>query len=286
MQAIQYKALLVKLSLSLPGNSRKDGSITAETIQRHNLGQKAGRWLKQIFPDEAIEPLTQITGEIRTWHYEHTLPWSDEGQRLLPCAMHSEYTDEMRAFRRRYESARDTFLGNLDQWVQWAREAHNGTFDPGLYVKERLEKKFAMKVEILPVPSGDQLPWFARDDAEETNQRIEQAVQEAQADLWHRLASPLQAMVSKLSEPDRKDGKAPIFRDSLVTNIRDIVALVPKLDIGADPQLSEFAAQAKALATPSPDQLRESKTTREETAKRAADILARMAGYMPTTNNA
>lgn len=278
---LNERALLVKLSLSMPGNSRKDASITAETILRHAMQGKAGRWLKQIFPDEAIEPLTKLTGEIRTWHYEHTLPWTDEGYRILPSAMHAEYTDAMRTFRSRYEAARDVFLSKLDQWVSWARQAHNGTFDASLYQSHKLAKKFGFECDFNPVPcSGDFRVAIDDETAKALDERVALAELQAQSDLWTRLADPLRAMVDRLGNPDA------IFRDSLISNVRDIVALIPKLDLQHDAKLAAFAMEASALATAEPETLRTSKSTRADTAKRAAEILERMSGYLQPMDEA
>lgn len=280
---LHEKALLVRLSISLPGNSRTDARLTNETLVRYAMKGKAGRWLKQIFPDEAYTPLVKSSGEIRTRHYELTLPWSDEGYRILPSAMHQDYCDEMRKLRRKYEDARDTFLSSMAAWEAWAKDAHNGTFDVNLYEFSKVERKFGFTLDFNPVPTGAALPFYVQDDDRaETDAKVQAAESAAQADLWHRLADPLKAMAERLSDP-----KA-IFRDSLVSNLGEIVALLPKLNLGADPKLVEFAEQAKLL-TVAPENtgaqaqsLRDNASKRAETAARAKEILSHMAGYMPT----
>lgn len=288
---LSEKAILVKLSISLPGNTRTDANITAETILKHAMGAKAGRWLKQLYPDEAMTPLVRLSGEIRTWHYEHSLPWTDEGYRILPTAHHGEYTDKMREFRRAYESARDTFIDRLPEWIDWARQAHNGTFDISNYPEpEKLARKFGFGLDFSPIPSGaDFRCEVSQEDidamAQQVNERVELATNAARLDLWQRLEAPIKAMADKLAEPDRADGKAPIFRDSLVGNLRAIVDLIPALNVTSDPALATFAEEVRSKLTAcEPDTLRESKATRDQTAKAAADILSRMSGYFATTN--
>lgn len=288
---LSEKAILVKLSISLPGNVRTDAQITAETILKHAMGAKAGRWLKQLYPDEAMTPLVKLSGEIRTWHYEHSLPWTDEGYRILPTTHHAEYTDKMREYRRAYESARDEFIRRLPDWIEWARSAHNGTFDIGNYPEpEKLARKFGFGLDFSPVPSGED---FRCDvDAEamaamqaQVDERVNLATEAARNDLWKRLADPIKAMAEKLAEPDRANGQAPIFRDSLVNNLRDIVSLIPALNVTSDMALATFAEEVRGkLAALEPETLRQSKATREQTAKAAADILNRMSGYFATTN--
>lgn len=288
---LQDKAILVKLSISLPGNTRTDVKITQDTISRENLGAKAGRWLKQLYPDEAMTPLVKLSGEIRTYHYTHTLAWTDEGYRILPTAHHAEYTDQMRKFHAAYDTARDTFVSRLPEWVAWAKQAHNGTFDPTCYPDaSRLERKFDFGLDFSPVPSGSDFRCSLNQDeldsmSQQVNERVNQATEAARLDLWHRLIEPLKAMADKLSEPDRAKGQSPIFRDSLVSNLQDIAKLIPALNVTSDPELAAFAAEVQStIAQVQPDTLRQSKSTRDQTAAQAKAILDRMSGYLPSAS--
>ena len=283
---LQDKALLVKLSISIPGNTRKDVRVTQDTISSHNMGQNAGRWLKQLYPDKAFKPLIQIQGEIRTWHYENTLPWQDDGYRILPSTHHSEYTDAMRGFRTRFESTQADFVSHLPDHIEWAKTAHNGTFDISCYPKSEheLNRKFGLSLDFSPVPSGSDFRCYI-DSTElaamsaQVDGRIQEATELAHLDLWHRLKDPIACMVERLSNPDST------FRDSLISNLKDVIALIPKLNITRDASLQAFAYEAETkLATYSPDLLRTSKSTRSEAAQAANEILSRMAGYFPVTS--
>lgn len=281
--SLANKALLVKLSVGLPGNTRTDVKITSDTISAHGMAANSGRWLKQLYPDEAIKPLTVLQGEIRTYHYEHTLPWSDEGYRILPTAHHAEYTDKMRQFRAKFEAVRDNFCSRLEDWIDWARIAHNGTFDGSIYPTspEALARKFNLSLDFSPVPSGDDFRCCIDQSeldimAQQVNQRVSEATEAARSDLWQRLVQPLRNMVARLSDPDA------IFRDSLIGNLRDIAALIPDLNVTSDPALSAFASEvASSLAQLKPETLRSSKVDRAETARKASEILKRMVGYLP-----
>lgn len=278
---ITDKAVLVKLGISMPGNTRKDPAITKEVKAKHNLGDKSGRWLKQLYPDEALDPLGSLAGEARNWHYEHSLPWSDEGLRILPTCHHFEYTSKMRAYRQQFEELAEThFIGRLPEWIAWAKEQHNGTFDPKLYLSaEQLRRKFAFTTEFTPIPSGEdfRVQLSAEEMADMTTQvdnRVAAAVKEAHRALWARLVTPVAAMVERLSNPDHK------FKDSLVGNIRDIVGLIPALNLTGDAALESFRQQVERdLSHWNPDTLREVTTTRKEVADKAAEILAKMQGY-------
>ena len=278
---ISEKAVLVRLSIKSIGNSKTDVRVTTSTIERENMQAGSGKWQKQLWPTEAIKPLTQLQGVIRTYHYENTLPWNDEGQRILPLTNHEAYTAAFRKFKSDWERAAGEFVAKFDTWLDWARTAHNGAFDRKNYPKtaERLARKFDLITAFDPVPTADDFR-VTLSEAEMTllrsdlDNRIEQAVAAAQQDLWRRLAEPLAKMVERLSDPGAK------FRDSLVGNLAEIVGLIPRLNLTGDVKLQEFADEVgSTLATLDPEHLRKDNLARRQAADKAREISARMAGY-------
>src|SRR3990167_312574 len=286
MNDITTKAVLVKLSIGLPGNTRKDKRLTDEMTARHSLGAKAGRWLKQLSPQEALEPLTKLSGEARTFHYDHSLPWTDEGWRILPTAAHGDYTEKLRQLRHQFEALSEShFIARLPEWTAWAMQAHNGTFNPEDYPPAgALRRKFSFSVDFQPIPSGSDFRVDLNSDdlasmEAQVNARVSDAIAAAQHDLWHRLATPLKAVVERLSQPEAT------FRDSLIGNLRDIVSLIPKLNLTGETALESFrAVVAKSLASLAPQSLRDSSASRRDAAARAQDILNQMQDYMPRGN--
>lgn len=282
---IEEKAVLVKFSVSMPGKARKDKILTAAVKAKENLGENAGKWLKQLWPDIALEPLEKISNEARTYHYAHTLPWGDDGFRILPTLAHTEYTNVMRKFRHEFkEQTENHFLARLGEWIEWARIQHNGTFNADNYPPvEKLEKKFGMSAEFTPIPcAADFRVALSQEEMEamtaSLDSRVAESIAEAHADLWQRLVAPLQAMANKLRDP-----KA-IFRDSLVGNLAQITKLIPMLNLQNDENLSTFAAEVETtLATLKPQELRESTKARDEAQRKAAEMLAKMQAYMPAT---
>lgn len=281
---IQDKAMLVRLSIGLPGNGRKDKPLTAEVTANHSLAGNAGRWMKTLYPPEAFAPITEKAGEARTFHYANTLPWMDDGQRILPVTHYTEFTAAMRRFRVKFDDlAENHFLSQLPLWEQKARAMHNGTFRPEDYLPEhKLRKKFAFAVDFQPIPSADDFRVTINSadmDAikADMDARLAQAVADAQADLWRRLAEPLVKMVERLKDP------TATFRDSLVGNLQEIVTLIPALNLTADKALAGFAQQVQvSLAGLNPQNLRDFPSQRNAAAVRAQEILDKMSGYFPT----
>ena len=274
--------MLVNLSISMFSPKKTDKKVTADVIRDNNASSDAGKFVKSLLPEEACEEIRKIAGEARQWHYEHSLPWTDEGARILPSAHYLEYTEAMRKFRARFEIAVEAFVSRYPEFVETAKSRLNGMFKAADYPEHSaIQHKFKFKTDFLPLPSGaDFRVDVAEDEVRELRQQVDERVKEAQEnavrDLWQRLAEPIQCMVNRLSDPDAK------FKDTLVGNLRDIVQLIPILNFTGDSTLEDFRRRVQAdLLCYSADGLRNSNSARRETAERARQILATLSDYLP-----
>ncbi len=98
--------------------------------------------------------------------------------------------------------------------------------------------------------------------------------------------------VERVSERLREDGdgKPLVFRDSMIGNIRELVDVVPRLNIFGDDELARLCGQVKEkIASVEPDALRPSKSfdpMARAQVKREADALAeKFAGYFAAPDN-
>ena len=127
---------------------------------------------------------------------------------------------------------------------------------------------------------------LASDDVDRVKRDIEHQIEEqlhdAVGDLYRRFGEAVERGSERLQEDD--NGKPLVFRDSMIENIRDLVDVVPRLNIFGDDELARLCGQVKErLASVEPDALRPSKTfdpAARAQVKRDADALAeRFAGY-------
>ena len=98
---------------------------------------------------------------------------------------------------------------------------------------------------------------------------LERKVQQALNDVWRRMLEPIQKLAERMTEPE------PKFHDSIVENIREMVRLVPDLNITDDPALANAARTIEdTLNTVNPERLRASQFARVEAAEKAIGLLA------------
>lgn len=310
------KSLLMRFTAGLPGQSRKDKKTTSDVKNEKGLGDSAGKWVTDLWPGGALDAIKTKQTEARAYHDKVTFPFgvrpdSDEagegkatainGVGILPAVLIVEYTDTMRRFCSEYQRLADDFLTNPRQWVDWAIGAHNGTFNPKNYpgcsrsadgkiefdeaaFRKVMGKKFYMRSEPLPIPHAEQftaqVAAMIGADAESVNLRVQDAGIEAQRELMRRLIGPVKAMAAKLAEEPKPGKDSPIFRDTLVENIREIADLAPKLNLAGDPQIDAFSKELLVeLAAIEPDSLRKSQGNRLAVAQRADEIAKRMESY-------
>jgi hypothetical protein len=152
--------------------------------------------------------------------------------------------------------------------------------------EKAMSKKFYLRSEPLPVPDSEHFTQAVMEllgvDAESVSVRVRDAGVEAQRELLRRMIEPVRAMAEKLAEAPKEGHDVPIFRDTLVENVRAIAELAPKLNLGGDTQLDAFALEIRhklAGAVTTPAQLRSDAELRAIVAKEAGDMAAKMAAY-------
>ena len=226
--------------------------------------------------------------EARTKHYANSLPWDDKGARLLTVANYEHYTELMDGLRERVVRQRARFIEDYDEYVDQARLDLGRLFRIEDYPsKEDLQGKFAIRYRIAPVPDADHfIAKLASDDTERVKRDIERHIEaqlhDAVGDLYRRLGEAVERVSERLQEDP--EGKPLVFRNSMISNIRDLVDVVPRLNIFGDDELARLCQQVKdRIASVEPDALRPSKTfdpaARAQVKRDANEFMEKFAGY-------
>lgn len=280
---ISERAMLVKLSITGYSPSKKDKKATAEVEHAHQTRAGMAKVSKYTIHPDALKPIGAVEASTRQAHYERTLPWCDDGARILSAKAYMAYADLMRNSERQWTAAVDEFCQNWDDHVQNARQALNGLFDPKDYpTKDEVRRRFKFEWKVLPVPAGEDFRVdLGADEVAVIKAGIEAqaqaTLQEATREVWRRLAE----VVGKMSERLHAYAadKSP-FRDSLVENIRDLLSIVPSLNLADDPTITQFCDEIRQKLCKHPDALRQDYFIRNDTMRAADEILAKMQGYL------
>lgn len=272
---IQNRAMLARLCISQWTARKHDKSVSSE-VEKAHAAHDAGRYNKLLVSKALLDPISKLAGVIRQYHYAQTLPWNDGGDRLLPSALFMNYTAEIRKFKAEYQALVRTLVAAYPTEVMAARNRLGTMYCPDDYPEVyELHSKFDINVEFIPVPSAKD---FRVDVSEETAQEIRDQITEsvnarqtqAVKDCYRRIHDVISKLYERLSVEDA------VFKDSLIGNARDLMAVLPGLNITQDPELDILHQDISALLV-SPQTLRTDPVTRKATADAADAILSRLA---------
>jgi hypothetical protein len=268
--------MLAAVHISVWTATKHDRKVSREVADQNGARERAGRYNKQLLMGASrLEELRTLAGQIRQHFYTVTLPWSDEGLRLLPSHFLFELKEKMRGFEAEFSEGVERFLDVYPGYIQEARSELGGLFREEDYPRaEKLRDKFSVKLDIFPFPAGEdfRVAMSAEEHArmaEEIDASAREKLAKGTEELWKRLRHVVSNMVARLNEPDSR------FHTTLVTNIGDLVSLLPRLNVNQDPELDRFAAQIRdRLCSYSAKELKKDDQLRTSTAAEAAGIVA------------
>jgi hypothetical protein len=188
----------------------------------------------------------------------------------------------MRGQESKFSAAVSAFLSEYPDHVRSARSRLSAMFKDEDYPSvEQLRGKFSMETRVMPVPSAEDFR-VAMSDAQadriraDIERNVQQATRDAVRDIYRRIAELTGRMVERLNayRPARGKAKAEgVFRDSLVENVRDLIQVLPSLNITGDPALSEMSDRLYEIARFDASYLREDAEVRRNVAQEAQKIL-------------
>jgi hypothetical protein len=275
---ITERAMLAAVHISIWTAVKHDRKVSRDVAQQHGAHEGAGRYNKQLLREaEKLESLRSLAGQIRQYFYKITLPWSDEGYRLLPAHFYFELTTKMRDFEQAFTQQVEEFLAVYPTYIEEVRPELNGLFREEDYPSaEKLRNKFGVRLEVLPIPSGEDFRVTLSEEeqarvAREIDENVRQSLQRGTEDLWVRLKEVVSHMVERLKEPESR------FHASLVTNVFELGDLLPRLNVNQDEELNRFAGEIKdRLCGFTARDLKKNEILRVATANDAAQILEEM----------
>jgi hypothetical protein len=285
--SLSARAMLCAVSISMWSARKHDPDASEEIAVRHGAQADAGRYHKVLLPKQALADIQKIVSEARQEHYFTTLPWDDNGYRVLPAAAYLDHAAKMRGLSKRFTGSVDVLARQFLTLVEQARTRLGGLFRESDYPSpDELRAKFSFETRVMPLPDAGDFRVALGDEEQARIKRqitaaVEASLQVGSRELWFRLYEAVQHLADRLAAYKvTGQGIEHPFRDTVVTNLVKLVDVLPKLNVTNDPELERLAEQVRTSLLVDPKELRKSETVRAETAKAAAAIAQHMAGYM------
>lgn len=269
--SLKERVMIVNLSISQWGARKYDKNASREIEQLHNAVD-AGRFNKVLIKSDTLEEIQKTAGKARSFHYEATLPWGDNGDRILSTENYFNYLKEISGLKMEFGRLVEQFVQEYKDEIERSRQRLGSLFNEQDYPHpDMIKDKFNLKPLFMPVAEADDFRINISDSmleamknqiGAELNSRVERATNS----IIERARETVQKMIDTLSEPGK------VFRDSLVGNVEELVETIPMLNFNDDQHVKDVAEMLKSLIV-DPTLLRGNDSFRQEINTKAKEIL-------------
>jgi hypothetical protein len=276
------KAMVMNLSIGIWQGYRLDRDASRKVTDDAGAAADAARVNKHLIPKESLAPIVTAQNAIRTHFYANTLPWRDNGDRLMTRKLYTTFIPEHERLAQVFKDEVETFLGDgYPSAIEKAEFRMGAMFKRDDYpAVSELRRKFYANLDIDALTTAND--FRVAIDAEHVERvkasieaNAETRLQAAMADVWKRMAETVGYFRERMADP-----KA-VFRDTTVTNIAEMLDLIPGLNVLDDPAIEQVRdAIAKSLGGIDAKDIRKDGALRSQLAGEASKIMSTMEGFM------
>lgn len=287
INALVERAMILSLGIGIWQGQRHDRDASAKVTSDAGAAGDAARVNKHLVPKEALKGIVTAQNAIRSHFYAKTMPWRDNGDRLMPRKMFTSFIEEHEKLVADFQAKVNEFLGEAYPAAIAQAEFRMGTmFNRDDYPPaSSLYRRFYAELDYGPVTTaGDFRVELDSEHADKVKSAIEAAAEArmatAMGDVWKRMAETVSYFQTRMADP-----KA-VFRDSTVENIDDLLALIPGLNVLDDPDIEKVREMiSSSLGGLDPAAIRKDGAQRSQLAGEAAKIVSVMDGFMKAFGN-
>jgi len=289
--SIASSAMLVELSVSCWTARKLDKRVSAEVDVNKNTKTNAGNYNKNLLAGTGfLDTINKYAANIRAWHISQTLPWSDNGSRLLPVSNFISYKENLSKLEENFNALVQKFLIAYPNLVSAAAFQLGDLFNREEYPDaDKIASKFKLNVSFFPVPTAGDFRISTHQEAmteaiESCQKAYEQRLNNAMGEAWHRLHECLTRMSDRLTidlvDSEEDDGgtgrkfKPRVFRDSLIENAVELTGLLKHFNLTNDADMERARTMLEeSIYGIDADDLRENDSQREEIKNKVDAIL-------------
>lgn len=276
--ALQDSAVLSWLHMARWTARCYDAEASAYVHSEFQTDDDAGRFNKQLMPASWVRPIERFINATRREHYKMTLPWLDNGSRMLPVKMIFDYSEVISSRRDKWDALVKTALDEYPIILEEKRRLGRLYHEDDFPTMKQLTKKFRFEHVLHPIPTSTDFR-IEVNELEKKNYetKLAEVTQNAVQDVYKRIHKVVNHLRERLNEPDPERLHA-----SMLHNVTDLVDILPKLNITNDPTLDELRHRLERdiVEDTTIERLRLSAPERKSIANTASDILESMKSFM------
>lgn len=276
---LSSSAILIDFSVSQWTGRKLDKRASEEVEVSNSASLGVANVHKRIMGKcPELDAIHKFVGNLRNSHYSMTLPWSDQGLRIVTTMGLEKYTKAMTERQQQFEKLVDKFIQVYATRINEAETTLGNLFVSDDYPSlEMMQSKFGWRLNFIPIQeSGDFRVdignWQAEILKEQYTKYYDTQYTNAMNDLWDRLYKPLARMSERLDYPEDADKDTKkVFTKTLVSNVTEVLDLLKAFNVNDDRDMEMAHKKLRhALNGITPEALREDDHLRLDT-KRSVD---------------
>lgn len=306
LPSIASAAMLGSLNISVWEGRKKDKSTEEEIAQQKGAASKrAASVHKNLFAESpALDAIKTLRGEARVWFNRVTLPWDDNGNRLVTTAQYFEIMNDVAMYEKRFNDLVKVFVTNYSTEISKQAFQMGSLFNRNEYPSaDEITTKFRFALNLNPLPMSQDFRLTIGNEAlRELQERCERDTQErlkiAMSDAWTRVKTQVEWIRDRLQAveeytPGAEEEKEydehgnvtgvkivkkrrPKLHESMLDNGLELCSLLRDLNVTNDPKLEEARKMLEAaIVHVDIDSLRESPAVQSSTKQKMEDILSK-----------
>ena len=268
------------MNISVWPAAKIDREITSQVNASASAHKDASQTKKNLFAGTSLRAdIEKFAARVRLYNNQHTLPWADKGERMLPTKLFMDYKQTMNGYERTFNMLCDNFFDEYERLVEEAKVNLGSMYKAEDYPDlTNVRTKFSFKRSVKPLPeAGDFRLDIPAHDLEEMRSAYEVQYSEKLADAmrtpWERLHEVLLGMSKKLEGSGDEKKR---YHDSLITNPLELCELLTKLNVTNDPKLEDARRQVElAMLGADIEEVKDSPLVRENLKSKVDAILGK-----------
>ena len=239
--SISSSAVLCSLNISVWTGRKLDKQVSAEIDADKNTRVRAGNYHKNLMAGvKELEDVGKYAAEARNWFTYQTLPWGNEGTKIVPTAALFDFKAELGERERVFWSLVDDFERVYNTSIQAAQFKLGSLFNYNEYPDvAELRTKFGFRYVFSPVPeAGDFRVDIGQEGLSELREQFDVAKQDAIAgamlDVWSRVREVTERLSRQLRV--EKDTKGKLYQSTL-DGALELCHMLKSMNLTGDPEL-------------------------------------------------
>lgn len=300
MNSVRECCVLASVSCSSLGMTRTDKVASERVASDNHAVAGAARVVVSRLPgaDEHHKEIAAAQREAVQGLKNLSMSWADEDKwRLLPNRNFNSAIGVIQGAKVKFDHAIDKLQADAPNILDRARQ-NMGSLSVDIPSVDELISSYSMSPDFKPLPDGAQFKGLPASVLEKLagslEAKVQASVEEAQTDVIRRCVPPMKDFLDRMHKYDQrvsdiaqgKDvGRHGIFRDSVITNIKELFDAMTGFNVTNDPRIAELQNMMASLANMDPDTLREAPLLRQEAVTRAQEIADNVNDWLTPQSN-